>query len=160
MSQLSTVPMPPAFQTVCSSEASKHYTMLSSRSVRWSARWTVSSILLLGLYVGPAYGMVDISGLCIIYFIQKPRPGPSRARAKPYIMALAWPDNIQSRSPLRPSQSRGFWAKPGRNSPKVHPQWHPVQLALHSHLVGPCGKWRYNRQETCFLEVALKLHDQ
>ena len=34
------------------------------------------------------------------------------------IMALAWPDNIPSRrSPLRPGQSWGFWANPGRNSP-------------------------------------------
>ena len=58
-----------------------------------------------------------VKSCCIATFIQKPWPGPSQARAGPYLMALAWPDNTQSRSPLRPGQSQGHWAKPGQNSP-------------------------------------------
>jgi hypothetical protein len=42
---------------------------------------------------------------------------PGQARAKPFSLALARPEDLESRSPLRPSQSRGFQAKPGRNSP-------------------------------------------
>ncbi len=52
-----------------------------------------------------------------VLLIQKPWPRPSQAGARLYIMALAWPDKTQSRSPLRPSQSQGYWAKLGQNSP-------------------------------------------
>ena len=44
-------------------------------------------------------------------------PKPGQARARPFPLALARPEDLKSRSPLRPSQSRGFQAKPGRNSP-------------------------------------------
>jgi hypothetical protein len=44
---------------------------------------------------------------------------PGQARARPWPTALAWPGARESQSPHRPSQSRGFRAKPGRNSPSV-----------------------------------------
>ena len=46
--------------------------------------------------------------------MQKPRPGPSQAGARPEPSATAWLELPESRSPLGPGQSRGFWAKPGR----------------------------------------------
>ena len=48
--------------------------------------------------------------------LQKPGPRPGQAGAKPGLTALAWPGIWESQSHLRPSQSRGFQAKPGRNS--------------------------------------------
>ena len=69
------------------------------------------------------------------YFIQKPRPGPSQAGARPYITALAWPEIFQSWSPLRPGQSQGFWAKLGRNSPRLTTeQWRLItaEATIHS----------------------------
>jgi hypothetical protein len=47
--------------------------------------------------------------------IQKLRPRPSQAGAKPWLAALARPGILESQSRLRLSQSRGFQAKPGRN---------------------------------------------
>ena len=50
-------------------------------------------------------------------YIQKPRPGPSQAGAKPWLVALAWPEVWQSQSRLKTGQSRGFQAKPGCAQP-------------------------------------------
>jgi hypothetical protein len=51
--------------------------------------------------------------LCI-FFCQKPWLGPGQARAKPSVAALAGPMISAGQSRLKPSQSRGFWAKPGQ----------------------------------------------
>ena len=53
------------------------------------------------------------------FYIQKPWPRPSQARAKPSFMALAWPRVWESQTHLRPSQSQGFQAKPGQNSTRA-----------------------------------------
>ena len=39
--------------------------------------------------------------------------GPGQAKAKPWVVALAWPRISAGQSHLRPSQSQGFWAKLG-----------------------------------------------
>jgi hypothetical protein len=36
--------------------------------------------------------------------VRKPQPGPSQARAKPWMTALAWPGVFESQSHPRPSQ--------------------------------------------------------
>ena len=51
-----------------------------------------------------------------IFYIQKPWPGPSQAWAKPWVVALAWPEVWASQSCLRPGQSWGFLAKSGWNT--------------------------------------------
>ena len=52
--------------------------------------------------------------LMCIFFCQKPWLGPGQARAKPSVAALAGPMISAGQSRLKPSQSRGFWAKPGQ----------------------------------------------
>ena len=49
-------------------------------------------------------------------YTKKPWPRPGQAKAKPCLMALAWPGVWESQSHLRPGQSRGFQAKPGWNN--------------------------------------------
>jgi hypothetical protein len=42
-------------------------------------------------------------------------PLHTKAGAKPWLTALAWPGILESQSSLRPSQSQGFQAKLGQN---------------------------------------------
>src|SRR3984957_14783003 len=65
--------------------------------------------------------------------------------------ALAWPRISAGQSRFRPSQSRGFWAKPGQANHYRHPavkdnnlntvtHWHvydPANLPLHTHTESP-----------------------
>jgi hypothetical protein len=46
-------------------------------------------------------------------------------RAKPWLMALTWPEVQESQSHLRPSQSCGFQAEPGQNSTTRHQAMQP-----------------------------------
>ena len=48
-------------------------------------------------------------------YIHTPQPRSGQAKAKLWVMALAWPRIWASQSHLRPSQSQGFQAKPGWN---------------------------------------------
>jgi hypothetical protein len=48
---------------------------------------------------------------------QKPWPGPSQAKAKPTVGALARLIDSESQGLLKPSQSPSFQAKPGQNNP-------------------------------------------
>jgi hypothetical protein len=38
------------------------------------------------------------------------------SQSQPSLTALAWPGDFKSQSHLKPGQSRGFQAKPGRNN--------------------------------------------
>jgi hypothetical protein len=64
---------------------------------------------------------------------QKPRPKPSQAGARPSLAALARPRFLQSRSRLRPGQSRGFLGQAGP-SPILLPVRGPRTLAYSLYL--------------------------
>jgi hypothetical protein len=46
----------------------------------------------------------------------KPRPGPEPSLSRPGAVFTAQAGDFKSLSPPKPSQSRGFWAEPGRHN--------------------------------------------